>query len=102
MAKEKEPQSYGSQADWVTGNVGGTVNKQKSSPDAQHDDFYESRRDAEASEGDQGGQVSDEQLAENARVSGRGREAEEQPVTKVTDQASGAKRGGFFKDRDYE
>jgi hypothetical protein len=102
MAKEKEPQSYGSQADWVSGDVGGTVNKQKGSPSPQHDDFYAGRRDAEASEGDPGGQVSDEQLAENARLSGRGRESEEQPVTKVTDQESGAKRGGFFKDRDYK
>ena len=102
MAKEKEPQSYGSQADWVTGNVGGTVNKQKGSPSPQHDDFYESRRDSETSKTDQGGQVSDEQLAENANLSGRGRESGEQPVTKVTDQATGAKRGGFFKDRDYE
>jgi hypothetical protein len=102
MANDKEPQSYGSQADWVSGDVAGTVNQQKSRPKPQHDDFYEGRRDSETSEGDQGGQVSDEQLAENARLSGRARESDEQPVTKVTDQAGGAKRGGFFKDRDYE
>lgn len=104
MANEKEPQSYGSQKDWVTGNVGETVNRQKDNPDAQHSDFYDSRRDSETSDShdDQGGKVSDEQLAENPQFAGRGRESDEQPVVKVTDQATGAKRGGFFKDRDYE
>ena len=104
MANEKEPQSYGSQKDWVTGNVGETVNRQKDTPDSRHDDFYESRRDSETSDShdDQGGKVSDEQLAENSQFAGRGRESDQQPVVKVTDQATGAKRGGFFKDRDYE
>ncbi len=104
MGNEKEPQSYGSQKDWVTGNVGETVNHQKGNPNSQHGDFYESRHDSEASNShdDQGGKVSDRQLAENAELSGRGREADQQPVGKVTDQATGAKRGGFFKDRDYE
>ena len=104
MANEKEPQSYGSQKDWVTGNVGETVNRQKDNPDAQHSDFYDSRRDSETSDShdDQGGKISDEQLAENSQFAGRGRESDQQPVVKVTDQATGAKRGGFFKDRDYE
>ncbi|HUP46117.1 MAG TPA: hypothetical protein VM779_11460 [Thermoanaerobaculia bacterium] len=61
----KEPQSYGSQKDWVEGDVGGTVNRQKGKPDPQHGDFYESRRDAEESGPDQGGHVSDEQMEEN-------------------------------------
>lgn len=104
MANEKEPQSYGSQKDWVTGDVGETVNRQKGNPNSQHGDFYESRRDSETSNGhdDQGGKVSDRQLRENFELSGRGRESEEQPVAKVTDQPKGAKRGGFFKDRDYQ
>jgi hypothetical protein len=98
----KEPQSYGSQKDWVTGNVGETVNPQKGTPSPKHDEFYENRRDSETNDGDEGGQVSERQLAENAQLSGRGRSSEEQPVSKVTGQATGAKRGGFFKDRDYE
>lgn len=98
----KEPQSYGSQKDWVTGNVGETVNRQKGTPAPQHDDFYENRRDSETNHGDQGGQVSEQQLAENAQIPGGGGASDEQPARKVTDQATGAKRGGFFKDRDYE
>ncbi|MGZ8867358.1 MAG: hypothetical protein ACXW2P_03365 [Thermoanaerobaculia bacterium] len=98
----KEPQSYGSQKDWVTGNVGETVNPQKGTPKPEHDDFYENRRESETNDGDQGGLVSDRQLAENAQLPGRGSSPDEQPARKVTDQATGAKRGGYFKDRDYE
>lgn len=97
----KEPQSYGSQNDWVTGNVGETVNAQKRAPNSQHGDFYESRRDSEGSAPDQGGKVSDEQLAENGQAAERSAADDTQPIPKVTDQAGGAKRGGFFKDRDY-
>ncbi|HEU4521625.1 MAG TPA: hypothetical protein VFT12_06460 [Thermoanaerobaculia bacterium] len=100
MAKD-EPQSYGSQADWVKGNVGETVNRQKGKPNSQHGDFYESRHDSEESDDDQGGQISDVQLAENVEPAGRGSTGDEQPARKVTDETSGAKRGGFFKDRDY-
>jgi hypothetical protein len=41
------------------------------------------------------------QLAENAQPAAPAA-AESDPVTKVTDQKSGAKRGGFFKNRDYK
>ena len=87
----KEPQSYGSQSDWVESDVGQTVNRQKGNPNSQHGDFYESRRDSEESGEHQGGEISETQLEEN-----------DQPIAKVTDQHSGAKRGGFFKDRDYQ
>ena len=100
MAKD-EPQSYGSQADWVKGNVGETVNTQKRAPNSQHGDFYENRHESEESAPDQGGKVSDEQLAENVHASSRSSVEETQPTTKVTDQTGGAKRGGFFKNRDY-
>lgn len=96
-----EPQSYGSQADWVTGNTGETVNRQKATPDEQHRDFYDSRRSSESSDDSQGGHLSDVQLAENAQPAGP-RSEDEQPVGGVTEQKSGAKRGGFFKDRDYK
>src|SRR5687767_13135397 len=100
MAKD-EPQSYGSQADWVKGTVGETVNPQKRAPNSQHGDFYENRRDAEESGPDQGGKVSDERLAENGQGASPAAADETQPTVKVTDQPGGAKRGGFFKDRDY-
>ena len=100
MAKD-EPQSYGSQADWVKGNVGETVNQQKRAPNSQHGDFYESRHESEESAPDQGGKVSNEQLAENGQPAARAAADDTQPIPKVTDQAGGAKRGGFFKNRDY-
>ena len=100
MAKD-EPQSYGSQKEWVTGDVGETVNRQKSEHPPQHDDFYDSRRSSEESGEHRGGHVSDEQLAENDQPAARQATEDEQPTVKVTDQKSGAKRGGYFKDRDY-
>ena len=100
LSMAKEPQSYGSGSDWVKGNVGETVNKQKSEPTAKHEDFYDSRRGSETTDDHTGGKVSDEQLAENAQPQMAATE-EEQPLGRVTDQKSGAKRGGFFKNRDY-
>ena len=100
MAKD-EPQSYGSQKEWVTGNVGETVNDQKSEHPPQHEDFYDSRRGSEESSEHQGGHVSDEQLAENDQPASRHATEEEQPVTSISDQKTGAKRGGYFRDRDY-
>ena len=97
----KEPQSYGSQKDWVTGNVGETVNQQKRTPPAAEEEFYDDRRSSETSGLNQGGQVSDVQLAENDETARAELSRDDQPVTKVTDEKGGAKRGGFFKDRDY-
>ena len=98
----KEPQSYGSQKDWVTGHVGETVNRQNSDHPPQHDDFYDSRRGSEESGEHQGGHVSDEQLAENTQQSAGATTEDEQPTGRINDQKSGAKRGGYFKDRDYK
>lgn len=102
MANDKEPQSYGSQGDWVTGNVGEEVNRLAGRPNSQHGDFYESRHDSERSGPDQGGKVSPEQIDENERQ-GMARDVEgETSAHKVTGAESGAKRGGFFRGRDYE
>jgi hypothetical protein len=92
MADEKknEPQSYGSQSEWVRGDVGQEVNRLKGNPNSQHSDFYENAPE-------QGGQVSPEQLADSREPSGPALEEEDQPV-----QGSGAKRSSWFKKRDYE
>ena len=101
MAKN-EPQSYGSQGEWLTGKTGESVNRTKGHPTTQHRDFYESRHDSEESKGDQGGKVSDLQLAENAQAQGRTDEDDVQPVQGVTSVLSGARRDSAFKRRDYE
>ena len=80
---KNEPQSYGSQGEWVTGKTGQTVNRQ---PERPADD--DSAMAAQPGESDPPGRA--EPIAES-----------EQPVQKVTSTPEGAKRGGFFKDRDY-
>ena len=103
MAKN-EPQSYGSQGEWLTGKTGETVNRTKGHPTTQHGDFYESRVDGEESRGDQGGKLSDAQLAENSQADPvcAVEPEQEQPVQKVTGARGGARRDSQFKRRDYE
>lgn len=101
MAEPKEPQSYGSQGDWLSGNTGQEVNRQKGNSNSQHADFYSSHRESEENAPDQGGRVSPEQMAENDQASGRSGE-EETPVQKVTALEGGAKTDSYFKRRDYD
>lgn len=98
----KEPQSYGSGGDWVTGKTGQEVNRQKSEPAPEHRDFYDERRESEENRGVQGGQISPVQLAEGAdQQEGEGSDPHE-TVNKVSTEEGGAKRDSFFKKRDYE
>jgi hypothetical protein len=99
----REPQSYGSDKDWVTGRTGQEVNDQDSAPAPEHAEFYDERRESETSAPAQGGQTSPVQLAENAQAPGRTTMDEhDSPLNGVTTTPGGAKRGGFFKKRDYE
>jgi hypothetical protein len=97
----REPQSYGSGSDWVTGKTGQQVNDQKSEPAPEHQEFYDERRESETSSSAQGGHTSDVQLAENAQPSGQ-TTGDDSPLTGVTTTETGAKRGSFFRKRDYE
>lgn len=101
MAEPKEPQSYGSQADWLTGKTGQEVNRQKGNANSQHADFYSSHRESEGNAPDQGGHLSPQQLAENVQASGRA-DDEHTPVQKVTSAAGGTKTDSYFKRRDYK
>jgi len=98
MADGKEPQSYGSQAEWTRGDVGEQVNRLKGKPNSQHADFYESRHDEEPV---QGGDVSPVQLADREHEPAASGHLEE-PAQKITAEPTGARRGSYFKDRDYE
>lgn len=98
---KREPQSYGSQADWVTGETGQRVHDPKAPPPEQERAFYDERRESETSDEAQGGLVSDFQLAENVQPEGAPTGADT-PVQKVTTREGGAKRDSFFKKRDYE
>lgn len=97
----REPQSYGSDADWVTGKTGEQVNEQASSPPPEHRDFYDDRRESETSGPTQGGMTSDFQLAESQQPEGHSDDPVS-PISGVTTAAGGSKRGSYFRKRDYE
>lgn len=98
----REPQSYGSGRDWVSGRTDQEVNDQKSEPAPEHREFYDERRESDVSLPDQGGKASDTQLAESAAVPSRTTRDERTPISGVTGADGGAKRGSFFRKRDYE
>jgi len=90
MTDKKEPQSYGSQHDWVSGRTDQKVNAESSD--------FEERRESESSAPHQGGDTSPVQSREHAMPSGPPADSGHN----VTVSESGAKRGGYFKERDYE
>jgi hypothetical protein len=98
----KEPQSYGSGEDWVTGQTDQKVNANKSAPPPQHRDFYDSKRDSEASAPDQGGKTSDVQLAESATPIGSEGASAKESARGMSSEDGGARRDSFFKRRDYD
>jgi len=96
----REPQSYGSGGDWVSGRTDQKVNDEKSAPAPEHQEFYDERRESETSSSAQGGQTSSVQLADNAQSTGQP-SREHVASQGVTNTESGAKRDSFFKKRDY-
>ena len=97
----REPQSYGSEKDWLTGNTGGSVDRTQSKSDRHDEAFYEPRHLDENSPGDRGGLVSDVQLQYGADApGGRAEDGPSENGWKVSDSASG--RSSYFRKRDYE
>lgn len=97
----REPQSYGSGEDWVAGRTGQQVNDPKSAPAPEHQAFYDDRRESETTGPEQGGKPAEQQTAGRAEPHSQPGDPHA-PVSKVTAAEGGAKRGGFFKKRDYE
>jgi len=89
MSDKKEPQSYGGHDDWVAGRTEQTVNRQS---DASYGDEGD-----DTSPPHQGGDTSPIQSREHAMPGGPPTDT----VRKVSVEKSGAKRGGFFRSRDY-
>ena len=96
----KEPQSYGSGADWVTGKTGQEVNDQDAVPPAEHQEFYDSSR-SERAVPNAGGATSDAQRAESSESGGETSGTSES-IPRITTAEGGAKRDSFFKKRDYD
>ena len=94
--KSKEPQSYGSEHQWVKGETGQQVHDPKAAPPAQHADFYDERRESEHNTPAQGGSVSPVQYADNLQPGAQvvaPHHAGGDTAHKVTANESGAKRG---------
>lgn len=89
MAERKEPQSYGSQGDWLTGKTGQKIEGKKGG-------FRNKNQDESAPH--QGGDTSPVQSKEHAMPSG----APTDTVQNMSAAESGAKRSGYFKERDYD
>jgi hypothetical protein len=98
----KEPQSYGSEKDWLTGKTGQTVENTPERTSRHDEEFYESRHESEESPAPLGGKSSPQhsdpsprKAVDNAStpVTGTG-------TTKVSDAAAGDRKS-FFKKRDY-
>lgn len=103
MAREsREPQSYGSGDDWVSGKTDQRVNDPKSVPSGSQRDFYESHRESDQDDDPgQGGRTSPQQLMDQHET-GPSSTRDAEPVTKVTSSEGGAKRDSYFKRRDYD
>jgi hypothetical protein len=99
---KKEPQSYGSGEDWVTGDTGQTVNRLKGGPSSPDADFYASRHDQQPG-------TTPAEAVESEQPDGGLKPAAPRPasgahdsVHNVTAKESGAKRQSYWKDRDYD
>lgn len=91
----REPQSYGSESDWLTGRTDQTVNRTPERASRHDEEFYENRHDqsGEVTEGrtpapDAESVASPEQMEEGASA-----------TTKVDETTGG--RDSYFKNRDY-
>lgn len=96
----REPQSYGSDKDWVSGKTGGKVHDPKATPPPEHREFYDDSRESEQTTAVQGGLVRDVQVAEASTTETRTEQLD--PGFNVTTREGGAKRGSYFRSRDYE
>lgn len=92
----REPQSYGSEKDWVSGRTGQQVNDPKSSSPPEPGET----EPAEFPE--HGGKVSELQLAEHDQPRTGPTSGHETSVHKVNTHEGGAKRDSYFRKRDYE
>lgn len=91
---EKEPQSYGSGPDWVTGKTGQEVNDQDSSGEEQA-----AGSPPEKAGGTPAPHDRDEESAAHPTITAAGDHA---PVIGITSDEGGTKTDGYFRKRDYE
>lgn len=94
----KEPQSYGSQGEWVRGETGGEVSQQKGKAPAARSDFYDGRASGDDNAAEGGYTPAVVEVAAHPEP---GKRSSELTSRKVSAEDGGARRSSFFKDRDY-
>jgi hypothetical protein len=101
--EEREPQSYGSNKEWLTGHTGEKLPEKDGIANETERKFYEPERESEHSHGTQGGMVAEETLETAAEQPVEN--AHEAPVTGTATQKISSQLGdekeGYFKKRDY-
>ncbi len=95
--KSKEPQSYGSEKDWVAGKTAQKVNDSQKKP-APSNEFYDSVTGSDEAKIADRGSRSPVDRAEDDSL--RADTASKRPATKDASEESGH-RGSYFKERDY-
>lgn len=94
----REPQSYGSEKDWLTGRTGETVDRTPEKTSRHDEEFYDGDRDREDSPGTKGGTTPS--VSDASHTSTRADVTGSAPK-KVSLRAAG-ERQSYFKKRDYE
>lgn len=98
--RPKEPQSYGSEADWLSGKTGETVQNTPNRVSRHDEEFYEDRHQSKESEAPDGGMQTPKRAdLKNAPAADQSKtEITGTATTKVSDASD---RKSFFKKRDY-
>lgn len=97
-----EPQSYGSQQDWVRGETGQSVNDTQNSARRHDEEFYDDHRETEESRSPRGGLTSPlqrEDPLQAAGVDSASAEVVGTPIQKISERSD--ERHSYWKDRDY-
>lgn len=100
QGRAREPQSYGSERDWVTGRTDQTVSETQPAGPMPDGPFYESRHDAKRTDGGSVGEFQLQDGTDPMPPNARAEDVESSTSWKVTESASG--RHSYWRERDYE
>jgi hypothetical protein len=104
LKKGAEPQSYGSNGDWLSGKTGQTVEETPQRTDRHDERFYESRHEIDP-DSSKGGEVNEVQAAESDSDAPLQSKTSGSPATEsagIGVSGDSDQRKSFFRDRDYK
>lgn len=93
----REPQSYGSESDWLTGKTGQTVENTPERTSRHDEDFYDSRNRHEGETPAADPEVTSDPVGGSSPV-----RTSDSPSTTTRAGDAVEERDSFFKDRDYK